>query len=203
MRFAYCSVLVFAIGGLACRSQSLGGGSRGAARDSTSGADRPLDAFAGDADGATVGSDAGDGGAACPALDVAMQCPGGTGSSGKATECQATWSAVLANPFCVPQPRYLRLRDQRRDCGPYHVRSVYHYATIEGAWPDPGILTYYYDAGTGALVAIYGRDSGNDVDDTKCVATDVTVEADCLPQARSDGSTEGADVCAVDAATTN
>jgi hypothetical protein len=63
-------------------------------------------------------------------------------------------------------------------------------------------VTYYYDSGTGALVAIYGANTENGSLDATCDAdSSGGIESDCLPQANSDGASEGADVCLVDAGT--
>jgi hypothetical protein len=134
-------------------------------------------------------SDRGDAGAVCPALDLAQQCPGGSGA-----ECQPTWSDVLANAYCSG---WEIVRDERRECGPYHVRAVYHYWRLEGILPAWFTSTYYYDA-TGALIAMYGSPTS----DEQCLATSTTgIEDDCLPQGSADGSAEGTDVCLLDAGT--
>lgn len=84
-------------------------------------------------------ADSGDGGNVCPHVVGAADCA----ASDKG--CRPTWTDVLANPICVPGSIDYS-REAHFDCGGYHVSVVEHVDTSE---------TYYYDATTGQLVAIY------------------------------------------------
>jgi len=85
--------------------------------------------------------DAHDGGAVCPPLDLAGQCLSWNG-------CQPTWAGVLADPFCEEGLANFGDSEIRYDCGPYLVRST-------DINVDAAQYTYYYDATTGMLAAIY------------------------------------------------
>jgi hypothetical protein len=90
---------------------------------------------------ASGGSDAQDGGAVCTPLDVANQC------ANNVFGCQPTWTDVMANPFCTFVGGTLWQTETRQDCSAYHIRQVF--------WTADESSIYYYDVGTGMLVAIY------------------------------------------------
>jgi hypothetical protein len=112
-----------------------------AGRDATSAIDRPMDRPS----NGGKGLDAQDGGEVCPPLDVATQC------ANNFDGCQPTWTDVLANPFCLFVQGLLFQTESRENCGGYHVRQVF--------WTADESSTYYYDIGTGILVAITPRES--------------------------------------------
>jgi hypothetical protein len=77
----------------------------------------------------------------CPHVVSASGCP-----SGYAPECRPTWATVLANPVCTRSAGFYTSRELRADCDGYHISVVGHLDTS---------TTYYYDATSGDLVAIY------------------------------------------------
>jgi hypothetical protein len=99
-----------------------------------------------DADGArdAAAADAGDAGNACPHVLGPADCPASN------VECRPTWADVLAHPICPATGQALPSinwsREERFDCDGYHVSIIGHVDTSE---------TYYYDATSGNLVAIY------------------------------------------------
>ncbi len=112
---------------------SFGSGADASARDD---AESATDASP---DSARV--DAGDGGDVCPHVIGPADCPSSN------TECRATWSDVLANPICPKPGLSVNFsREERYDCSGYHVSLIAHVDTSQ---------TYYYDATSGDLVAIY------------------------------------------------
>lgn len=129
------------------------------------------------------GGDAGksvDGGSACASSDVATAC------SVNHAECGATWSDVLANPVCQGQLPGQVSQEKRADCGAYHIRLISHVDSAE--W-------YYYDAATGAVVAIYS-DPGTAAGTTCSAGPAAGVPVACVPAAVPTGS--WTQVCGVD-----
>jgi hypothetical protein len=98
-------------------------------------------------------------------------------------ECQSTWAAVLANPNCSGTPPGPISEEHHSTCGPYEIRSIHH--------SDFGAV-YYYDATTGALVAIYR----SAVVGLTCSAGPPSgVRADCAPGAETDAQSPDTDIC--------
>ena len=112
--------------------------------------------------------DADDGGAVCPPLDVANQC------ANNYDGCQPTWTNVMANPFCTFVGGTLWQTEARQDCSSYHIRQV--------LWTADESSIYYYDIGTGMLVAIYVvGDDGKQ----RCVGGPpggISISGPCSPQ---------------------
>jgi hypothetical protein len=84
------------------------------------------------------------------------------------TQCRPTWADVLAHPICpTTGPSVDTSREERFDCDGYHVSIIGHVDTSE---------TYYYDATSGALVAIYHSSFPKEV----CVAgPPAGIQLDC------------------------
>jgi hypothetical protein len=115
---------------------------------------------------------------------------------GPAFFCQRTWPEVLTATTCQGRNAGI-VQDRRRDCGPYHVRTI-----VLDYWPAPEIAyqhtteTMYYDIATGDLVAMF---EGWFTADKLCANTPTMgIQADCLPGATPDASTAGTDLCAID-----
>lgn len=139
---------------------------------------------------------AADGGVlACPPLDLAGLCAGGTGA-----ECQPSWADVLANPRCISPSD---IDERRKDCGAYHVRTVFTHFWASADLYAHSTDVYYYDATTGALVAIYGPRRGA----LACFAGSVdAIPSECVPplepgDASVDPAVYGAEVCVTDGGT--
>ncbi|HLK90939.1 MAG TPA: hypothetical protein VKZ18_13660 [Polyangia bacterium] len=162
---------LMAAGGLAACSGSSGPPRPDAARDAAATVDAPpsdrrVDASGGaDRHDAAPGADRPDAAAVCSPLDLPTQCP-----EVDAGECQPTWTEALANPQCAGTPAILTplSRENRLDCGGYHIRQITHNVSAE---------TYYYDVATGALVAI--RYSGQQTNSGKCFGPSQGVAANC------------------------
>ncbi|MFL5304304.1 MAG: hypothetical protein ACJ8F1_03785 [Polyangia bacterium] len=106
------------------------------------------------------GANPGDGGIVCPAVDHDAACPASD------HQCRATWADVLANPICVPQT-VDKSQEARFDCNGYHVSLIAHVDSSS---------TYYYDALTGQLIAVYANSIGGQ----RCVMGPPSgVKADC------------------------
>jgi hypothetical protein len=122
------------------------GASHDAARDSASEKLSPPSADAAadtgtSHDAARDSGDSGDGGNVCPHVLGPADCPASN------TECRPTWAEVLAHPLCpTTSPSINTSHEERFDCDGYHVSIVGHVDTSE---------SYYYDATSGNLVAIY------------------------------------------------
>jgi hypothetical protein len=88
-----------------------------------------------------------DAGNVCPHVVRASDCP-----SAYATDCRPTWAAVLANPVCTRSAGgFYSSHESRADCDGYHISVV---GQLDSS------TTYYYDATSGGLVAIYDDANG-------------------------------------------